>query len=126
MAVFFGILVFIVLIVFGVGYSIDSAAHAAEAQAVIEVSKTTQVLAINQLVTTVMIALVLISFLIVIVLLVRNASRRPQPKQFARTNVTPVKRLEPADQDVNYVSFDPISEDEYLSLLNYMDMDNKS
>lgn len=139
MIAFFGILVALVLIVFGVGYAIDSAAHAKEAQAAIEASRATQVLAVNQLANTVILSLMLIVLLVVIVGLVwallryQSTARRLPRYQIGvdpangrdTTQALLAKRSEDAQSAVEFYSFHrKMYEDAYQELLSWIEDDN--
>lgn len=142
MIAFFGILIALVLIVFGVGYAIDSAAHAKEAQAAIEASRATQVLAVNQLANTVILSLMLIVLLVVIVGLVwaliryQSTARRMPRYQIGvdpangsdTTRALLAKRNGPFAQSTGETQatwdFSQLSEGDYQDLLSWMEDDN--
>lgn len=135
MIAFFGILIALVLIVFGVGYAIDSAAHAKEAQAAIEASRATQVLAVNQLANTVILSLMLIVLLVVIVGLVwallryQSTTRRMPRYQIgvdpANGNDTTQALLAKRNElPLAYWDFSQLSEGDYQDLLSWMEDDN--
>lgn len=60
MVILICILVFVVLIVFGAGSVMDSYADAKQAQAAVETAKTSQILAVNQVITTVALIVVIV------------------------------------------------------------------
>lgn len=135
MIAFFGILIALVLIVFGVGYAIDSAAHAKEAQAAIEASRATQVLAVNQLANTVILSMILIVLLVVIVGLVwaliryQSTARRTPRYQIGvdRANGSDTTRAlltKRNELPLAYWDFSQLSEGDYQDLLSWMEDDN--
>jgi len=82
------ILALIVLAIFGIGFIVDSAAHANEAQAVIETARIGQVQAANNLMGTLILAIVVLALLSVIVMIfiVALRSRNNTPSD-GRSNI---------------------------------------
>lgn len=71
------ILALIVLAIFGVGFIVNSAAHANQAQAVIETARIGQVQAVNNLMGMTVMAVVALALVAVIVMIFVLALRRP-------------------------------------------------
>lgn len=88
--VFIAILGLIVLALFGIGYIVDSAAHANEAQAVIETAKIGQIQAAGNLLGILILAVVALALVGVLVMVFVLALRMRPPK-----SVSPLPPTEP-------------------------------
>lgn len=80
MAIFFGVVVLILALVFGVASVMQSYASAQQAQAVVETAQAAQMATFANVVVIVVMALVLVLILAGIVYLVIKINRRPQPR----------------------------------------------
>lgn len=123
----------LIAVLFGVSSAMQSYATAQQAQAAIEASRTAQILAVNQMVSTIVISISLVVLLAVAVALaVFFLRRRPQQQiQTSRVNAgrsllakreTPSQLLDVAERSTPVEwSFDPIEDIEYADLMKFMD-----
>jgi uncharacterized protein HemY len=86
MAIFFGVVVLILVVVFGVASVMQSYASAQQAQAVVETAQVAQMATFANVVVIVVMALVLVLILAGIVYLVIKLNRRPRVQPDRRQN----------------------------------------
>jgi len=79
------VLVFVVLIVFGLGFAMDAAAHAKEAQATIEVARVAQVQSINNLISILVLSVLILVLTLIVVGMIVLAIRSLTSKERRRT-----------------------------------------
>jgi uncharacterized membrane protein len=126
----------LIAVLFGISSAMQSYATAQQAQAAIEASRTAQVLAVNQLISTIVISVSLIVLLAVAVALVVFFLRRRPQANTSRVNADrsllakrnmPSQFLDVAERDAPVEwSFDPIEDIEYADLMNFMDDERRT